>query len=244
MRNEKIIIYKASIAGFIQMLLFTLVSIAYNLWETDNNEALIGRILIAIIINIAGSGAIYFLFGKIYRIYWTNIQYPHLDINGLWYTLKTNPIKKDHIRIGTVNITQNYYNIHNNAETHNVVYKRYNDTVDEDMKEQTTLWEESCVLDEHGGMQGIFTATCSDGSVRKGIHIYSLEKCLKKKKPNYIEGWFIDINNNPNLETADPRKGKILLYRDKFLRDKELKKICSEYVGADNIYRTPIRNLN
>ena len=243
MKNERIAVFIISIATFTQMSLFTIFSILNDIWDVSNLDLLAGRIVIAIVINIIGSGLIYFLFSIIYRFFWKEIKCPHLDINGLWYSLKIDPNKTNHIRIGTVKITQKYFYIHIDGETHNVAYSRATETLTEDINNQATHWEENCTLSENGILRGIFVANCSDGSTRNGTHFYMLQK-NKKIKPHHIEGWFIDILDNPNqFETADPRKGKILLYRDEFSRDARAKEICSEHVDAQGMYRTPARNL-
>jgi hypothetical protein len=44
MKNEQIIVFRASIAFFVQMVSFTIASIASDLWGANNPDALIGRI--------------------------------------------------------------------------------------------------------------------------------------------------------------------------------------------------------
>lgn len=169
---------------------------------------------------------VYFTVKKIYCVNWIK-SHKNIWLKGIWLHIHV----KNDIRVGTVDIEQNFYTI--KATARNV----YPGGLGKPQRETTWNYLLSKVFDDESvrDFVGYYKAEdITSQSSKDGVHVLHIENKSRDKKTgyaNYMVGTFRDtvkISKN-EIQDSDSHAGQLYFFR---LSDK-----CREYLIGDNGFR-------
>ena len=239
-RNEKILLRHSktmllSVAIYILLL--------YNVFSRAPVRELFGDALFSFLLNevflnftafeitlvlmvLILHGMIIRLVLRFYHYFWLRSFNVKWDISGEWHIIQIKPEQPDYIKIGTVLIRQNYYNIQMMAEVYGVSYcKQSKELMMDDQSK--VIYVENSEINERDIIIGTSQVTGRD-RIAYGFHQYFIESHIARKRPIYIRGWFFLADEN--FDTA--QKGYRMMFRSQNERNQKAKEICSNILSV------------
>jgi len=235
--NEKIVRWEASIAAAIVLMLNTIVTLIPDFWSQFDIPNLFFIGIILFIINVGSFALMYIIVSSVHKFFWYRFLHPLWNLEGTWSVVQTANKKPTYFRIGEVEITQNYYQIHMKATTYNIIFDITKEKFSQDLSKQITRWEGDLILSNTREMVGLYSARRDTTEVRQGFHNLNLiskssckecedkNRCKCRKLTCHVSGTFCDI---AITDENDQRIGQINLYRENSKYKREIIADCVE----------------
>lgn len=219
---KKLLIWTSSMSA--------VVAISLNIFYSNIQvECLVFKIALILVFDFITYGAVFAAIWNIYkRLIWKK-THKHLNVNGHWYHVHIMDKQDDYLRIGEVDITQDFYELQLSAHNYNVRYDYSCDNLSI-IETQCTIWSEKAHLDKSGSIWGMYTAKRTFGNFtqRQGAHSFDISTVKDKKSDaSEIFGYFQDMS-------PYNRVGVIKMFKDQQKRDEYVKELCKERKSKTN----------
>lgn len=227
--KEQLKIYEMINSISISIFIF-IMSVVIGVLGIQSTSKEVDTVVVQVLLTIILSGFLYFIIKNVTRMIYVPLLLKFkykCNIGGEWYHIHVYGVGKNigKIRVGTVTIKQNIFDIVVCGCNHDYILSNTNEVIEE--RSHQTLWEYSaCDFDPHKKkLTGFYTAKRTyeedeENKNKEGVHeLYVYNK--NGKKANHINGKFCDTMAGGGMGTID-------MFRSKAKRDECLLKCLNQ----------------